>query len=127
MGNAAKRLYNIGMQMIVYAGGEFVTGDDIANALLEYSRALGAEDAAEIVEIPILEADGSSGTAKFLIGPASQIVCKSFRTDFEELVDAAVVARLRRLSRGVSFPEAAQFDVNERAYWATMSRDGELS
>ena len=64
------------MQMIMYAGEEFVTGDAIADALLAYGRALGQEERAEIVEIPVREDDGSTATAKFLIGPASQIVAK---------------------------------------------------
>ena len=115
------------MQIILYAGGQFVTGNEIAFALLEFSRALGEEDTAQIVDIPILEEDGSSGTAKFLIGPASQIVSKSFRTGFEELVDAEVVDRLRRLARTVSFPEASEFDARERAHWATTASHGEFS
>jgi hypothetical protein len=101
------------MQMIVYAGGEFLTGDEIATALLEYSRALGEEDNAEIVEIPIVDDDGSRATARFLIGPASQIVTKSVRADSEELVDPEVVARLRLLTRGVSFPEASPLDARD--------------
>jgi hypothetical protein len=102
------------MQKIVYAGGEFLTGDEIATALLEYSRALGQEDTAQIVEIPIVEQDGSRGTAKFLIGPASQIVIKSARTGFEELTDHDVVERLRSLARRVHFPEASTLDEPEQ-------------
>src|SRR5918994_3245655 len=101
------------MQVIVYAGGEFLTGDEIAAALLEYSRALGQEDTAQIVEIPIAEGDGSLATARFLIGPASQLVTRSVRADSGELVDAEVVARLRRLTRSISFPEASQLDRHE--------------
>lgn len=99
--------------MIVYAGGAFLTGDEIAAALLEYSRALGEEDTAQIVEIPIVDEDGSRATARFLIGPASQIVTKSVRSASEELVDAEVVHRLRMLARGVSFPEAAPLDARD--------------
>jgi hypothetical protein len=98
------------MQVIVYAGGEYMTGDEIATALLEYSRALGQEDTAQIVEIPIIADDGSRAEAKFLIGPASQIVTKSVRTGLDELVDPDVVARLRRLARGLSYPEASRSD-----------------
>ena len=101
------------MQVIVYAGGEYMTGDAIATALLEYSRALGQEETAQIVEIPIVADDGSRAEAKFLIGPASQIVLKSVRTGLDELVDHEVVNRLRRLTRGLSFPEASQPDEQE--------------
>lgn len=104
------------MQMIFYAGGTFLTGDDIADGLLAYSRALGDEDAAQLVEIPILDDDGSRNTARFLLGPASQIVTKPVRTDGEELRDPHVVEQLQRLARGVSFPEASHSDEDD--HWA---------
>lgn len=103
----------------MYAGGEFLTGDDIADALLEYSRALGEEDQAQLVQIPIREPDGSHTTARFLIGPASQIVAKAVPADAYELVDEEVVARLRGLTRGLSFPEASTSDEPEPR-WATI-------
>ncbi len=106
--------------MIMYAGGEFLTGDDIADALLEYSRALGEEDQAQLVQIPVREPDGSQTTARFLIGPASQIVAKAVPS-VDELVDKEVVARLRRLTRGLSYPEASAVDEQEPR-WA-LSRD----
>lgn len=99
--------------MISYAGREFLTGDDIAFALLELSRALGQEDTAEIVEIPIRDHDGLQLTAKFLIGPASQIVVTSVRDDprgMEELTDTGLIARLRASTRDVSFPRGTHVE-----------------
>ncbi|MDF2509708.1 MAG: hypothetical protein K0Q52_3567 [Microbacterium sp.] len=104
----------------MYADGEFLTDDEIADALLEYSCALGEEDRAQIVQIPIPESDGTQTTARFLVGPASQIVAKAVSSDAEKLVDEQAVARLRRLSRGLSFPEASAFDEQE-PQWAMMS------
>lgn len=90
------------MKLLMYAGGEYLTGDDIALALVEYSQALASVGTAESIEIPIREEDGSASTAVFLVGPASQIVAKSVHEDHgEELVDDALVdrlhARVRRL------------------------------
>jgi hypothetical protein len=89
------------MKMIVYAGGEYTTGDQIAQALMEFSRALAEEEAAQNVEIPIVHQDGTVGTATFLIGPSSQIVAEQVETDHEELVDPETVERLRGLMRGL--------------------------
>lgn len=99
--------------MIMYAGSEYLTGDEIADALLAYSRALGDADRAEIVEIPVREEDGASALAKFLIGPSSQIVTKSVTGHGPELEDPELVFRLNRLARGTEAPsgehlEAAQ-------------------
>ncbi|WP_141651215.1 hypothetical protein [Microbacterium sp. 3J1] len=94
------------MQMITYAGDEYLTGDDIADALLAYSRALGDNERAEIVEIPIREDDGTEASAKFLIGPASQIVIRSVSEQGSELEDPELVARLRQATRNVEAPAA---------------------
>lgn len=107
--------YNGSMQTIIYAGDEYLTGDEIADALLAYSRALGEDDRAEIVEIPVREQDGTIARAKFLIGPASQIVTKTVSGHGPELEDAQLVLRLRELTRGVQAPAGDPLD---------MSRDG---
>ena len=99
------------MQKIIYAGDEYLTGDEIANALLAYGRALGEEERAGIVEIPVREEDGSVVTAKFLIGPASQIVMKSVEGHGPELEDAELVGRLHELTRGVESPMSHLLDV----------------
>lgn len=107
----------------MYAGGEFLTGDEIADALLEYSRALGEEDGAQLVQIPVREPDGSRTSARFLIGPASQIVAKMVSDGGEELVDEEVVARLRRLTRGLNYPEASAVDEQEHQWEAIRDHD----
>ncbi len=101
------------MQTIIYAGDEYLTGDDIANALLAYSRALGEDDRAEIVEIPVREEDGSIVTAKFLIGPASQIVAKTASDSGTEIEDPDLVRRLQELTRAVEAPSAGPLDMPE--------------
>lgn len=87
------------MKIIVYAGSEFLTGDDVAAALLDYSESLGAAHAAHIAEIPVREPDGSTINATFLVGPASQIVVKDAPLTGSELTAPAVVAQLKSLTR----------------------------
>ena len=86
------------MKVLMYAGGEYLTGDEIAVALLEYSESLAEVGEAATVEIPIV-ARGKRVHATFLIGPASQIVATDLETSDEELVDPAVVDELRLLTR----------------------------
>ncbi|WP_309104605.1 hypothetical protein [Microbacterium sp.] len=99
------------MQKIIYAGDEYLTGDDIASALLAYSRALGEDDRAEIVEIPVRERDGAIVKAKFLIGPASQIVSKAADGAGPEIEDRELVERLLKRTRGVESPTAAPLEL----------------
>jgi hypothetical protein len=89
------------MQLIIYAGEHYLTGDEIARALVDYGQALAEQGTAESITVPIREPDGSDATAVFLVGPASQIVVKSVTSGQEELVDEDAVreirARIRRL------------------------------
>jgi hypothetical protein len=86
------------MKTIIYAGSEFTTGDEIADALLGYSESLGQAQTAETVEIPVLGPDGGRVTATFLVGPASQIVATAAREDGPEIEAPEVVQRLRELT-----------------------------
>ena len=82
------------MKTILFSNTSLLTGDDIALAVLHYSGALAEAGLAETIEIPILEGDGSRGTALMLVGPASQIVAVDAHSGVEELIDRDAVAEL---------------------------------
>jgi hypothetical protein len=98
------------MRSIQYGGDQFLTGDDIADALLAYGRALGDDERAEIIEIPVREQDGTVVSAKFLIGPASQIVAKAVSSSGPEVEDPELVRHLQALTRGVESPSGPPLD-----------------
>ena len=87
------------MKEIIYAGGSFVTGDDIADALLEAAAALAESQLAESVQVPVLGPTGATEVASFLLGPASQIVAHHVEGDARELVELEAVTRLTDLAR----------------------------
>lgn len=90
------------MDRIHYAGGELLTGSDIARSLLAYAEALAQRESAASVEIPVRHSDGTVGRASILIGPASQLVSESETLGGEELVDDALVAELDRRTAGLA-------------------------
>ena len=96
---------------IVYAGGELLTGDEIAEALLDYSQALAQSETASTVEIPTLDDDGERQMVKVLVGPASQIMAKPADSPFGELRDPDVLAHLEAMTARLqpirSVPSAA--------------------
>ena len=66
------------MERIYYAGDQFLTGTDIARALVGYAAALARRGSAAAIEIPVRHAtDGQAGTVNFLVGPASQLVTET--------------------------------------------------
>lgn len=89
------------MKRIVYAGSELVTGDDIADALMDFGQALAEESTAENVEIPVIDGSGERAMASLLVGPASQIVALPAASPYPELVDEVAVQRLRARTAGL--------------------------
>jgi hypothetical protein len=98
------------MKTITYAGESFVTGDEIALAVLEYARALARSGTADTVDIPVRNAAGDVVVATLLIGPASQIVAEDGEDSGDELRDDEVVAELSRRTRATESPAAAVED-----------------
>lgn len=61
------------MKRITYAGGSILTGDDVAEALLDYvtEHSRGKESVA--VEILVRELDGTTRTHTLVLGPATEL------------------------------------------------------
>jgi len=65
---------------ISYAGDHVLTGDEAALLMLEFAGELGKRGSTETVQLNIVQPSGESGIARFLIGPASQIIISSHFT-----------------------------------------------
>ena len=94
------------MQRIHYAGGDLLTGSDIADAIVDYAAALAGRRAAASIDIPIRTAAGGVARAHLLIGPASQLVTEPVESEFEELTDDDLVTRLRTATSALSAQSA---------------------
>jgi hypothetical protein len=82
------------MKMIHYAGDELITGDAITDAVLRYAAALARAEGSLALNIPVRFPDGRIAEATVLIGPASQLVAVPHDSEFEEVVDDALVAKI---------------------------------
>ena len=106
------------MDRVHYAGDDFLTGSEIARALVEYAAALARFGSAASVEIPIRHEDGSTGVATLLVGPASQLISEhadhADHADLEELVDEPLVERLRGLTAELAPIRPVVADPNAR-------------
>ena len=88
------------MERIYYAGDHFLTGTEIARALVAYAAALAQRGTAAAIEIPVRhEDDGHRVVVNFLVGPASQLVTEAVEAgDDEEIRDDELLGRLRALT-----------------------------
>ena len=99
------------MHRINYAGSSILTGTEIAHALLDYAQALAQADTSATVELPTIDGNGAIGRSEILVGPASQLIADAEDSSYNDLVDDALVARLRKTANdlrahGVAAPTA---------------------
>jgi len=87
------------MKNIRYDGSVILTGDDVADAVIEYAAALSGGDRADTVEVPAVAPDGTMTTTKILIGPASELVVEDADEDELETDHTEFVTRLRSAAR----------------------------
>ena len=80
------------MKNIHYAGDELMTGDAIADALLDYAATLARQETSATIDVPVITDDGSLTAARFLLGPASQLVAVSVDSAFADPIDEQLLA-----------------------------------
>jgi hypothetical protein len=86
------------MKRVSYAGGSFVSGDRIVDAVTRFATANANADRASEIQIPVLDIDGRHQTIGIVVGPASQLFYEPVIAP-EELVDEEFVARVDALTQ----------------------------
>jgi hypothetical protein len=82
------------MRILSYSGESVVTTDGVGEAIVDYARALIADNSADVVDIPVVFDDGEL-TASMVIGPASQLLVAPSHDADVVLRDELTIARLR--------------------------------
>jgi hypothetical protein len=79
------------MKRILYSGGVVVTGDQVADAILEYASELARHESSDTLQVPSITEAGVVSHTQLLLGPASQFVIEEFETSFDDPVDAGLM------------------------------------
>lgn len=87
------------MKYIHYDAVVLMTGDDIADAVIEYAGALALNDEADTIHVPTVHADGGSSHVTLLVGPSSEMVVEDAPDEVLEPEDEEFVTRLRNAAR----------------------------
>jgi len=98
------------MKSIHYAADEFLTGDDIADALVHLAEALAQYETSLAVDVPVRFSTGDVMPVSFLLGPASQLVAVPSADTTGEIEDAELVASLKHLTATVGRSSAGPLD-----------------
>jgi len=96
------------MKRIYHPGGSIITGSALADAVMLYAEALSNRRETDVVDIPVIDADGSYGRAQFLIGSSSQLVSVTTADGDSELTETATILALQEKARvGATPPSLA--------------------
>jgi hypothetical protein len=82
------------MRILSYSGESVVTTDGVGDAVVDYTRALIADNSADVVEIPVLF-DDEELTASMILGPSCQLIVVPSHDVDVRLHDEMTIARLR--------------------------------
>jgi hypothetical protein len=104
------------LKLIHYNGQAILTGDDVADAVLDYAATLGANGKTDTIDVPTFDEFGQAAIETMLVGPASQITLSTAPEDELEIDAPDFVEHLRLLERaagparpvhedGEAFPE----------------------
>jgi hypothetical protein len=88
------------MKRILYAGGSFITGDGIADAVMDYAAELANAGKAAKLVVPALDLEQRPESVALVIGPSSQLLAEPVAVGHEITDDAftdALNLRIRLL------------------------------
>ncbi len=71
------------MKRILYAGGSFLTGDGIADAVLDYAAELANAGKAAKLVVPALDLEQRHEFVSLVVGPSSQLLAEPIATGHE--------------------------------------------
>jgi hypothetical protein len=114
------------MKQVTYAGTTFITGSDIADALIVLATALVRNGGAAAVRIPALYEDDEVRSLDLVMGPMSSFVAIELRPTDDELFDPECVRVLGDQSRAVLAPRTVTAVEVLPAGWADPDLDDVL-
>ncbi|SKA89749.1 hypothetical protein SAMN06295879_1221 [Agreia bicolorata] len=92
------------MKRILYSGGTVVTGDQVADAILEYASELARQESSDTLQVPSINDAGVLVHTQLLLGPASQFIVEEVETSTEDPVDLELVEKIREKTGHLQAP-----------------------
>ncbi|HEY4267569.1 MAG TPA: hypothetical protein VGM94_05195 [Galbitalea sp.] len=89
------------MKILSYSGESVVVSDRMGDTVVDYARALAAQQSADVIDVPVAEGSGTA-TARLLIGPSSQIISLPSHEPDVDLADGDLIEELQSRIRALS-------------------------
>lgn len=106
------------MKRVTYAGTSFITGSEIADALLRLVAALGLSGQTASVHIPAHDDDAGRVSVDIVIGPTSEVLAVEIDNVGPELIDEEVVDLLTEQTRLLARPHAEPAEDDRPRGWS---------
>lgn len=87
------------MKRILYASGNFLTDDAIADAIMDYASVLAIVESADVINCQGTDENGNVQQIQLLLGPASQILAMATHEPHIEMNAHETVTDLRERAR----------------------------
>ena len=113
------RIILFAMKHVTYGDKSLLMGDEAADALLEYARLVGDNDAADTVTLTAIGPDGNTVEVGILLNTSTNLIIESTNSEVEPPDNSAAVRDLRERITAVARPTAG--GVEER--WPEMDYD----
>jgi hypothetical protein len=97
------------MKYVSNGVGSFLTGSDIADAVLAYGLALSRLRMRDIVDIPFVDTSGIRRRAQFVVGWVTDLTVTTSGWASDELIEPETAGALRSKTAGVETPETVPF------------------
>jgi hypothetical protein len=114
------------MKQVTYAGTTFITGSDIADALIVLATALGRNGGAAAVRIPARYDHDEIRSLDIVMGPSSSFIAMELRPTDDELFDPECVRVIADQSRAVTAPRVVSAVAALPSGWADPDLDDVL-
>ncbi|KQM59071.1 hypothetical protein ASE64_06540 [Agreia sp. Leaf210] len=83
------------MKKMSYAGGTFVTSDEVADALVHFAATVPRNRRNQVLVVPGFDADGAPTPVSLVLGPTSQIMSQHETVSYAEPETQGVAERVR--------------------------------
>lgn len=97
------------MKHLTNRAGSFLTGSEIADAVMQYALQLSRQRDVDLVDIPFVGADGGIHRVELTIGWLADLVAVSHAQGHEELIEYETVDSIRAKADAVGVLRASPF------------------
>ena len=86
------------MKTVRYGLESFTTSDEIADALLMFAADLRGSDSGQLLNVPVLDERGESGTISIVVAHGIPMISRPSVSEFPDPDAAEIIDRMRRLA-----------------------------